>query len=270
VPIRGSDRPFWLARSLNKLLLWETTLSGLKSAWQPLLKIAALLLAFVQIGCVHRTVGLPFFGQALVLEQKKPVKGLYHTVAKGEDLAAIAKAHKVDAQQLAEVNNLNAPYAVEVGARIFIPEVPAEETPTRINKGSREEAPVSDFKGRLTWPVDGPIVSEFGVRSGAQYNGIGIRAPEGTQVHVAAEGRVGHVGSLPGYGNLVLVEHADRLVTVYAHLKDISVKEGDTVKQGTAIGTVGTSGRVEGPRLYFEVRARSKPRNPLFFLERKP
>jgi murein DD-endopeptidase MepM/ murein hydrolase activator NlpD len=218
---------------------------------------------------MHHTVGLPFFGQALVLQQKKPIAGSYHTVALSEDLSAIASAHHVDAQQLAEVNNLKAPYTLEVGARVFIPEVTPGEPSGSKDKGSPDQSRVSDFKGKLGWPVDGTIVSEFGVRAGAQYNGIGIRAPEGTPIHVAADGRVGHVGSLPGYGNLVLIEHADRLVTVYAHMKDISVKEGDVVKQGAAIGTVGTSGRVEGPLLYFEVRSRSKPRNPLFFLERK-
>jgi murein DD-endopeptidase MepM/ murein hydrolase activator NlpD len=63
-------------------------------------------------------------------------------------------------------------------------------------------------------------------------------------------------------------EHASRLVTVYAHLKEIRVNSNRTVKRGDIIGTVGTSGRVETPSLYFEVRSRSKPRNPLFFLGR--
>ncbi len=248
----------------------ETVLSGLRSAWHPLLRIVALLVpVFAQVGCIHHTVGLPFFGQVPTLEQKKAIAGTYHTVTSAEDLAAIARAHHVDAQQLAEVNNLKAPYTVEPGAKIFIPDVTPGEGSAGTEKESPNQSHVSDFKGKLAWPVDGTIVSQFGVRAGAQYNGIGIQAAEGTPIHAAADGRVGHVGSLPGYGNLVLIEHADRLVTVYAHMKDISVKDGDTVKQGAAIGTVGTSGRVEGPLLYFEVRSRSKPRNPLFFLERK-
>ena len=65
------------------------------------------------------------------------------------------------------------------------------------------------------------------------------------------------------------MEHANRLVTVYAHLKEIRVANDQSVKRGEIIGTVGTSGRVETPSLYFEVRSRSKPRNPLFFLGRR-
>jgi lipoprotein NlpD len=226
-------------------------------------------MALVHGGCLHNATGLRFLGQTTILEQKQTVPGTYHAVVEGEDLSAIARAYHVDAQQLAEVNNLKAPYRVALGAKVFIPEVSPEERAAPLKKESREPAPVSEFKGRLGWPVQGKVVSEFGVREGAQYNGIKIQAPEGTPVLAAADGRVGHVLSLPDYGNLVLIEHADRLGTVYAHLKDISVSKGDQVTRGTPIGTVGSSGRADEPLLYFEVRSRSKPRNPLFFLDRK-
>lgn len=208
-------------------------------------------------------------GATRALGQKLHVSGTYHTVAKGEDLASIARAYHVDAQQLAEVNNLKAPYAVDTGSKVFIPKASRDEGTAQSTNKTVELARVSDDKGRLAWPVEGKVVSAFGVRDGEQYNGITIEAPEGTPIRAAADGKVGHVRSLPGYGNLVLIEHADRLVTVYAHMKDISVKEGERVTRGATIGTVGTSGRTEGPLLYFEVRSRSKPRNPLFFLERR-
>jgi murein DD-endopeptidase MepM/ murein hydrolase activator NlpD len=132
-----------------------------------------------------------------------------------------------------------------------------------------DEPVVEDFSGALAWPVRGKIASEFGVRGGAQHNGIEIQAAEGTSVRAAASGRVGYVGSIPLYGNVVLIEHPNRLVTVYGHLKTIRVQNAAEVKRNDIIGTVGASGRADTPSLYFEVRSRSKPRNPLFFLDQK-
>jgi len=235
---------------------------------RPIRLTALLAMALVHVGCLHNATGLPFLGQRPLLDQKQPVPGTYHTVVEGEDLSVIARTYRVDAQQLAEVNNLKAPYRVARGAKVFIPEASPEERAAAVKKEPGGPAPVSEFKGRLGWPVQGKVVSEFGVRDGAQYNGIKIQAPEGTPVLAAGDGRVGHVLSLPDYGNLVLIEHADRLGTVYAHLKDFSVSKGDQVTRGQPIGTVGSSGRVDEPLLYFEVRSRSKPRNPLFFLDR--
>lgn len=226
-------------------------------------------MACVQAGCIHGAGVLALLGQPQSVGQKLELSGTYHTVEQGENLSSIARNYHVDARQLAEVNNLKAPYAVATGSKVFIPQEASDNPPKRLAKQSAPQTRVSDDKGRLTWPVRGKVVSEFGARDGNQYNGIKIEAPEGTPIHVAADGKIGHVGSMPGYGNVVLVEHADRLVTVYAHLKDISVREGKRVARGDTIGTVGTSGRVEGPALYFEVRSRSKPRNPRFFLERK-
>lgn len=144
---------------------------------------------------------------------------------------------------------------------------PPQQKPAAVNqKSPTDKLRVEDFRGSLAWPVDGKVISEYGVRGGVQYNGIGIQAREGTPVKAAADGRVGSVKTIGEYGKVVLIEHADRLVTVYAHLKEIRVTNGEQVKRGQIIGTVGTSGRVETPSLHFEVRSRSKPRNPLFFL----
>lgn len=139
-------------------------------------------------------------------------------------------------------------------------------------KASSEEPPAAkqpetpDLKashGPLLWPVKGKVVSLFGQGKGAEENGIIIEAPEGSAVRAAAGGRIGYVGKLSALGNVVLIEHANHLVTVYAHLKQIRTAKGKSVAKGDIIGTVGTSGRVENPSLYFEARSRSKPKNPL-------
>jgi murein DD-endopeptidase MepM/ murein hydrolase activator NlpD len=203
------------------------------------------------------------------LQPEIPASGVYHTVAQQENLSGIARAYNVDLQLLAEVNNLKPPYLIKENTLIFIPGASQVKTVVRGSQHSGEKSRIEDFIGLLQWPVNGEITSEFGVRTGVQHNGITIQALEGTPVKAAADGRVGHVGSISGYGNVVLIEHANRLVSVYAHLKEIRVKAGDHLQTGHIIGTVGSSGRVENPSLYFEVRSRSKPRNPLFFLARK-
>lgn len=198
--------------------------------------------------------------------REAPAVGAYYTVREGDTLGELAVRYGVSAQRIAEVNNLKPPYVLNIDTTLFIPgakETGEKRKSARVSEARKE---VQDFRGLLTWPADGELVSEFGVRRGIQHNGIEIRAAEGTPVRAAAGGRIGHTGTIPGYGRVILIEHAGRLVTVYAHLAEIVVTEGETVQTGQRIGTVGRSGRAAEPALYFEVRSRSKPRNPLFFL----
>lgn len=230
---------------------------------------AAVIITAALSGCPHYNSGLPPSLRLPALKRDTPAAGVFHTVMQQESLSAIAKTYGVDLQVLAEVNNLKPPYVIKVDSRIFIPgesEVRKVE-PAPVN--SQEKPQVKDFSGALAWPVVGKITSEFGVRGGTQYNGITIQAPEGTPVRAAAGGLVGHVGTISGLGNVVLMEHANRIVTIYAHLKEIKVASGDTIPTGHVVGTVGTSGRAEEPALYFEVRSKRKPRNPRFFLDRR-
>ncbi len=199
-----------------------------------------------------------------------PVSGQYYSVTRDDNLTKIARKYGTTVRFLAELNNIKPPYVIREGMKIFIPGSGLEKA------GAGEQAaeqPVEDVNdtSKLSWPVKGEVVSEFGVRDGAQHNGIIIGAPDGTPVVAAADGRVGYVGSIAGYGKVILIEHPDhpdRLVTVYAHLKDTRTENGKRIKRSETIGAVGTSGRVNSPSLYFEVRSESKPRNPVFFLDR--
>lgn len=227
------------------------------------------LVLVISAGCPHVNSGLPPSVRLPPLEPTRPAAGVYHHVSRDETLGGIAGAYDVEPQNLAEVNNLKSPYVMKEGGRIFIPGASQIKRVEVTSKPPTVEPKVEDFSGILSWPVEGKVVSEFGVREGIQHNGIGIEASEGTPVRCAAEGKVGYVGQIAGYGNVILIEHANRMVTVYAHLKDIRAKRGDQVKRGHVVGTVGTSGRVDTASLYFEVRSKSKPRNPLFFLPRR-
>jgi murein DD-endopeptidase MepM/ murein hydrolase activator NlpD len=116
-------------------------------------------------------------------------------------------------------------------------------------------------RGRFVWPVRGEILSGFGVKGvGRRNDGLDIRAAQGTLVRSAAAGEVVYAGDqVPGFGNLVLVKHADGWVTAYAHLERVSVQMRQSITQGQEIGQVGLSGGVAEPQLHFEVRYAPTP-----------
>ncbi|HMK36280.1 MAG TPA: peptidoglycan DD-metalloendopeptidase family protein [Desulfomonilaceae bacterium] len=231
--------------------------------------VAILAVSIIAAGCPHVNSGMPPGLQMPLLQHKKPASGVYHVIGRDESLWNIAKTYGVDLQLLAEVNNLKPPYSLKPNEKVFIPGADRIRRAEQPPGPAMEEPAVEDFSGALAWPVKGKIISEFGVLGGTQFNGISIQAQESTPVKAAASGRVGYVGSIPLYGNMIILEHPNRMVTVYGHLKEIRVQNGSKVNRGDIIGTVGMSGRSGTPALYFEVRSRSKPRNPIFFLDQK-
>ena len=118
------------------------------------------------------------------------------------------------------------------------------------------------------WPVRGRIIASFGAKSNGEKNdGINLAVPEGTSVKAAEAGTVIYAGNeLPGYGNLVLIRHADGWVSAYAHNAELEVKRGDQVKRGQTIGLAGMTGSVTSPQVHFELRRGAKPVNPLDYL----
>jgi murein DD-endopeptidase MepM/ murein hydrolase activator NlpD len=133
-----------------------------------------------------------------------------------------------------------------------------------------EEAPPRS-SGRFAWPAQGKILSEFGPKSGGLHNdGINIAAPKGAPVFSAENGVVAYAGNeLRGFGNLLLIRHADGWMTAYAHLGGMQVARGDKVTRGQKIGTVGSTGSVGEPQLHFEVRKGSRAVDPREFLDGK-
>jgi len=129
-------------------------------------------------------------------------------------------------------------------------------------------------RGRLLWPVTGPINSTFGTRvhpvfkTKIVHTGLDIEAPHGTPVKAAARGEVLFTGWLKGYGQVIILDHGGNMTTVYAHLSGIDVREGQVVEQGTPIGRVGNTGVATGPHLHFEVRVNANAVDPLNYLAR--
>jgi murein DD-endopeptidase MepM/ murein hydrolase activator NlpD len=124
------------------------------------------------------------------------------------------------------------------------------------------------------WPVRGPVSSDFGLRrspdgSGSEHHpGLDIRASAGTPVVASGAGEVLFAGRDPGYGVLVILGHGGDVETLYGHLSAAYVHAGQPVRRGAVIGAVGTTGRVTGPHLHFEVRAHGEPVDPRRYLGR--
>jgi septal ring factor EnvC (AmiA/AmiB activator) len=140
------------------------------------------------------------------------------------------------------------------------------------------ETPATGFgtlRGRLPWPTDGRIVTAFGAQVHPRFgtrtfrNGVDIEANEGTDVAAVYAGHVIYTGWFKGYGNLIILDHGNDYYTLYAHVADILVKEGDDIRQGQRIGTVGDTGSLSGARLYFEVRYQGKPQDPEQWLRQR-
>ena len=121
---------------------------------------------------------------------------------------------------------------------------------------------------QFTWPVTGPILARFGAAGKGLHNdGINIAAAAGTQVRAAGGGVVAYAGNeLKGFGNLLLIKHADGWTTAYAHNDNLLVAKGDTVVQGQVIASVGRTGNVDRPQLHFEVRKGTQAVDPQAYL----
>ena len=126
----------------------------------------------------------------------------------------------------------------------------------------------SSRRSDFIWPVRGQVISSYGPKEGGLYNdGINIAAPRGTPVLAAADGTVVYVGDkLQSYGNLVLIRHTGGMVTAYAHLNSVNVRQGAMVRRGQAIGAVGSTGTVANAQLHFEVRKGKDTLDPKSYL----
>jgi murein DD-endopeptidase MepM/ murein hydrolase activator NlpD len=167
--------------------------------------------------------------------------------------SALANARETREEYLKEVEALAAQSAA-LAAAIQNAQATAGSTGTGVSDAG------------FIWPVDGAVVSGFGMRWGRLHEGIDITAPTGTPIWAAAAGTVIHAGWLGGYGNLVVVDHGDGLATAYAHASVILVALGQEVAQGETVALVGSTGNSSGPHLHFEVRVNGIAVDPLLYL----
>ena len=128
--------------------------------------------------------------------------------------------------------------------------------------------------GLPRWPVEGPIIAPFGVRwqgSGPTiHRGVDIVVPTGTPVYAMSSGEVAFASTMTDFGLVVWVAHGDAILTVYAHLSEILVVEGQAVTRDESLGLSGQSGNATGPHLHFEIRGRGHQVDPVLMLGGPP
>lgn len=135
------------------------------------------------------------------------------------------------------------------------------------------EEPFSAHKGKLTWPVAGTLLHDFGqprVGGSIKWNGVVLAAPRGREVRAVYHGRVAFADWLAGMGLLVIVDHGDGYMTLYGYNETILKNTGDWVAPGDVIATVGDSGGQPQAGLYFELRRGKQPVNPRQWVTRRP
>jgi len=135
-----------------------------------------------------------------------------------------------------------------------------------------DETPPNRAGSGFLWPIKGEVVAEFGPLPGkGQHNdGINIAAARGTPVRATENGVVVYVGNeLKGFGNLLLIKHADGWMSAYAHAEQLKVERGARVRRGQVIATVGSSGNASQPQLHFEIRRGTEAVNPLDHLPKQ-
>jgi lipoprotein NlpD len=254
-------------------------------------------------GCAHAPIGAvggkvtsTYTGKGLAVVRPvadEPASPATYVVQKGDTLWGLSRKFNTSVDRLMAANKLKKPQELRVDRRLIIPSDPNKDGPGLMHAGggtdiqapaktqasasltSRPATPptptsVTRTSSRqrypLVWPVVGDITSKFGQRGSRQHDGIDVGAAKGTPVRVAATGDVIYAAKQGGYGNLVLVRHADGLVTVYAHLDRFTVRKGQCLTAGQLLGYVGETGRASGPHLHFEVRRGVAPENPLKML----
>jgi murein DD-endopeptidase MepM/ murein hydrolase activator NlpD len=132
--------------------------------------------------------------------------------------------------------------------------------------GQTFDGPIKHGSGALIWPVNGAVVSPFGMRWGRLHAGVDIAVPSGTAIHAAAAGRVVLMGLVGGYGNYTCIQHTSSMSTCYAHQSSFATSNGASVSQGQVIGYSDCTGHCFGPHVHFEVRINGSPVDPMGYL----
>jgi lipoprotein NlpD len=189
-----------------------------------------------------------------------------YTVKAGDTLYSIAFRHGMDYRELARINGIGRDYAISPGQVLRLQSgaviaQPTTKTSPKSAKPSQRPTP-SPHAGppvEWSWPVRGNATLTTRPNGG---QGLTITGELGQEIRAAGKGRVVYMGSgMLGYGQLLIIKHNDTYLSAYGHTQAVRVREGDDVKAGQAIATMG-AGPSGAPMLYFEIRVHGQPVNP--------
>jgi LysM repeat protein len=211
----------------------------------------------------------------------------YHQVVEGDTLYSISRQYGMNVNNLIVINDLQKPYSIRVGEKLKVNDSGAFDSKASVaytkknsettlankpkqiaNQQDLSEPIIANKNNHFLTPVKGAVVSKFGAKPGGLYNdGINIKAKSGDNVKATEDGAVAYVGNeLRGYGNLIIIKHSGGWISAYGHLDKTKVKRGSKVKKGQDIATVGTTGNVKFPQLYFGLRKGREAVNPQNYL----
>jgi murein DD-endopeptidase MepM/ murein hydrolase activator NlpD len=186
-----------------------------------------------------------------------------YIVQRKDTLFRIAKENNMTVEQLKKLNNLKS-NSLHVGQKIYIiaPRGGITTKPPTQVVSEEDLKSKSKIRKDLVMPVDGRAISEYGIRNGRPHKGIDLAASNGMPVYAVLDGTIVYSGLQGSYGNVVVIEHPDYVMTVYGHNEKNLVAVGDIVKQGQVIATVGSTGNATCPHVHFEYRIKGKAINP--------
>ena len=193
-----------------------------------------------------------------ILEQRDQIAAVENQLVGARDQLASARSDKRGA--LAQVHSSRVELEGDLAA------LEKEQARVQAALSGVSGGPIKHGSGQLIWPVNGPVVSGFGMRWGRLHAGLDIAVPSGTPIHAADGGRVVLMGWVGGYGNYTCVQHTGSLSTCYAHQSSFATSNGASVSQGQVIGYVGCTGHCFGDHLHFETRINGSPVDPMGYL----
>lgn len=202
--------------------------------------------------------------------------GSVYTVKRGDTLYRVSRMTGTSVASLARLNGISAPYTLQVGQKLRVSgsagsssktaaakRRPAAKSTTQATATAAVAPPVGQRCWR--WPASGRVILPFSNVDGGN-KGIDIAGNRGQAIYAAGVGRVVYVGNqLRGYGNLIMIKHSEDYITAYAHNDTMLVNNGQQVKAGQKIATMGNSG-AESVRLHFQLRYRANAIDPLRYL----
>ena len=200
--------------------------------------------------------------------------GSTYTVKRGDTLYRISRITGSSVSELARLNGISAPYTIEVGQRLRVAasgSSASRKTASRTVTPARKTASLPKVDAPppgqrcWRWPTSGKVVMGFSTADGGN-KGIDISGQRGQAVYASAPGKVVYVGNqLRGYGNLIMIKHSDDYITAYAHNDTTLVNNGQQIKAGQKIATMGSTG-TDSVKLHFQIRYRATALDPQRYL----
>ncbi|MDA8490784.1 MULTISPECIES: amidase activator ActS [unclassified Kluyvera] len=219
------------------------------------------------------TIGLALSGCA-GNSSEGSYSGSVYTVKRGDTLSRISRMTGTSVRDLARMNGISPPYTIEVGQKLKVSGASSSSAKKSTTSKTAKVVPSSAVPQSSwppvgqrcwRWPASGKVVMKYSTSEGGN-KGIDIAGSRGQPVYAAGAGKVVYVGNqLRGYGNLVMIKHNEDYITAYAHNDKLLVNNGQSVKIGQQIATMGSSD-ADSVRLHFQIRYRATAIDPLRYL----